>query len=315
MIAATGDPLLVTSATSLIPIGERDQEDQPQHCCGHHGCHDCARDAAVRVFGLFGEVRGRVEADQRGQADDHSGHEPAADGEVIDRIGGHATRGQVLDVARAREHHHDRQSDHQHDDDGQLDSDCAGCDQPEQTGGGDHEHGLDDHDHDRDHSRSALVVLHAQQRHQRLARQGVVHRDHADREIPEAQPAEQPAHLRVGQPRRPLIGGAAERDPRGELSDHQGDQCLPDRRRYPQPDPHRTGSQEHLVVRREDPDCHRDERERDREHLERSESSLQLRLVAARRHRWSQVFCCHRAVRSSADDAGPLDSGANDFDP
>ena len=49
----------------------------------------------------------------------------------------------------------------------------------------------------------------------------------------------------------------------------------------PQPDPDRPRVLQHLVVCPEDADRHRDERERDREHLKGAERPLQLRLVAA----------------------------------
>ena len=48
-----------------------------------------------------------------------------------------------------------------------------------------------------------------------------------DHQVTEGQPAEQPADLRVGQPRGPLVGGAAEWDAGRELRDHQRHRVCP----------------------------------------------------------------------------------------
>ena len=133
----------------------------------------------------------------------------------------------------------------------------------------------------RDHARGALVRLHAEQRHECLARQRIVDGHHAKRQRTECQPAEPPTDLRVGQPRAPLVGRAAERDARGELRDHQRHQGLPDRHDHPQPYADRPGVQQHVVIGTEDADRHRDERERDREDLKRAEGAFQLRFIAA----------------------------------
>lgn len=101
-----------------------------------------------------------------------------------------------------------------------------------------------------------------------------------------------PADLRRGQPRGPLVRGAAERDTGRELRDTQRHQDLPRSRGRPQPDPHRPRGAQHLVVGAEDADRHRDEGERDREHLEGAERPLQLLVI-------TPVFDGTAAVRSA----------------
>ena len=86
MIAATGEPLALTAGTSLIATVSAMRNKSPKHTGRDHRCHDRARDAAERILGLLGQVRRGVEADQRGQAHDHRGHQPAADGEVVRRL-------------------------------------------------------------------------------------------------------------------------------------------------------------------------------------------------------------------------------------
>jgi hypothetical protein len=53
---------------------ERDQKHQSQQRGRHNRSHDCARNAAVGILSLFGEICRGVEADERGESHDHGEH-------------------------------------------------------------------------------------------------------------------------------------------------------------------------------------------------------------------------------------------------
>ena len=121
---------------------------------------------------------------------------------------------------------------------------------------------------------------HAEQRHQRLAGQRVVHGHHGDRQIPERQPAEQPADLRVRQPRRPLIGRPAERDAGRELRDHQGHHVCPTDATIHSQMP--TGpAVQHVVVGAKMPTATEMKAKEIANTLEAAQGAFQFRLVAA----------------------------------
>ena len=90
MITETGDSLRLTSGTSRIAMVSVTQEDQPEHGCRRHRGHDGTGDGAEGVLGLLGQVGRRVESDERRQPHDHGEHQPAADAEVLRRVGGDA---------------------------------------------------------------------------------------------------------------------------------------------------------------------------------------------------------------------------------
>ena len=107
---------------------------------------------------------------------------------------------------------------------------------------------------DRDHPRGVLVRRHAEQRHEGLAGQRVVDRHHADREYQKGQPAEHPADLRVGQPRRPLVGGAAEAMRAANWAYTRATRIWPTAAMVHSQMPDRAGGLQHVVVGPEDAD-------------------------------------------------------------
>ena len=129
---------------------------------------------------------------------------------------------------------------------------------------------------------------------------GVVHRDGDDDQEGERHPADRPAQDRVGQPRRPLVGIAGNRDAGGQRAVDQRDRHRADNRDRPGPDPHRAGGVQHRPVGRERPGGDRDEGEGHREGCELPGAALHRLRVAELAQRPALVgSVCHWWARST----------------
>ena len=123
--------------------------------------------------------------------------------------------------------------------------------------------------------RPSTVPIVGRQQQQRLAAAG-------QGERAQQVEADEPAVARPDQPAAPLVGVARQRDPRGQLGQHEGQDQRAEGGHRPQPDRRRAelGRGEGEV--REDTGRHRDDGERDGEHREELQRALQLLLVPER---------------------------------
>ncbi|MFI1151164.1 hypothetical protein [Streptomyces sp. NPDC020817] len=111
-------------------------------------------------------------------------------------------RGQVADRAVAHDRDGDDKRDRHHHDERQLEPHRDGVDQADDACGGHGEHGLDEQHHECDQARGVLVRRDAGERHERLARERVADRHHADRQVTEGRhPVSHPNH-------QPIFGEA-----------------------------------------------------------------------------------------------------------
>ena len=120
----------------------------------------------------------------------------------------------------------------------------------------------------------------ADQRLERDLDQAVVDRHRDDGQERERRPAEPPAHVRAGQPRRPLVGEPGQRDAGRQRAVQQGDERLADDDDQPGPDGPGAAGREGERVGGEDAGGDRDERERDGERLEMVQRAGELLAVA-----------------------------------
>jgi hypothetical protein len=96
MINTTGDWLALTREMSSIATVSAIKNTSPSSEAASR-FHDRARNAAVGILGVLGEVRGGVEAHECGEAHDHGEHQPAALCKVVRIVLGDTARDEVTD--------------------------------------------------------------------------------------------------------------------------------------------------------------------------------------------------------------------------
>jgi hypothetical protein len=168
MIAATDPSVRLIFLISVIATVSAIRNTIPSTPAATTDPTIAARDSAIGILGLLGEVRRGVEADERGETHDRREHQPASGPEIVRRPCGDTTRGEVLNRAVAGDRDHEDQRDRQHPDDRHLDDHRARVEERDDAHRGHDQHGLNEQHRNRDQARGALVSVHAEQRHEQL---------------------------------------------------------------------------------------------------------------------------------------------------